>query len=71
MQITELLGDYDIMSLLCYVFLAGSGLLKPDGGFRIRRFNSFHRDFILITVKKTLMEYLKEITFGEVPIKPI
>jgi hypothetical protein len=61
----------DRFQLVLYVSLVGTGLVCADGSFKIQRLNAFHRDLIVRLVKKTLKEFLKNLSFGEVPIKPI
>jgi hypothetical protein len=57
--------------MVLYVSLVGTGLICPDGSFKIQRLNAFHRELIERLVKKTLKEFLANISFGDVPIKPI
>ncbi len=46
LQFTEISTPEDKLRMVIYLALTGSGTLWTDGGFKIRRIHSFHRDII-------------------------
>lgn len=71
LQLEEFTTLEDRFQMVLYVSLVGTGLVCPDGSFKIQRLNAFHRELIVRLVKKTLKEFLVKVSFGEVPIKPL